>query len=223
MCLRQHFLVKEKKELSDLYWTGGPAKVQLSHSPTIPESKSAEAVRILDDFRSQCQRLWFAFSGLINGRPLAIERLHHLKVERHNRLSVGTQFPDQDQGIGRSTFAQITFGELCDGMADGGEFEQLNAKAYLVFICALWEGYTRKKIADLLQVKQREVKCELMADLCRLRNLIIHRSEKAKQTYVNKAKLLPQIWAIDPHNLVVTASMLQALIEQLNAIHVDVG
>ena len=108
-------------------------------------------------------------------------------------------------------------------MADGGEFEQLNAKAYLVFICALWEGYTRKKIADLLQVKQREVKCELMADLCRLRNLIIHRSEKAKQTYVNKAKLLPQIWAIDPHNLVVTASMLQALIEQLNAIHVDVG
>ena len=30
-----------------------------------------------------------------------------------------------------------------------------------------------------------------LADLCRLRNLIIHRSEKAKQTSIDKATLLP--------------------------------
>ena len=209
--------------MSDLYWTGGPAQVKLSHAPTIPESQSVAAVQVLDDFRSQCQRLWFAFSGLINGRPLAIERLHQLKIERHNMLSVGTQFPDQDQSIGSSTFAQITFGELFDGMAEGGEFEQLNAKAYLVFICALWEGYTRKRIEEVLQVQRNDAKCELMADLCRLRNIIIHRSERAKKDYVDKAALLPQIWKIDPDNVVITGSMLQALIEQLNSINVNAG
>ena len=50
---------------------------------------------------------------------------------------MGTQFPEQEQSVGKSTFAQITFGELLDSMAEGGEFEQLNAKASLVFIDAL--------------------------------------------------------------------------------------
>ena len=108
-------------------------------------------------------------------------------------------------------------------MADGGEFEQLNAKAYLVFICALWEGYTRKTIEEVLQVQRNDAKSDLLADLCHLRNLIIHRSEKAKKVYVDKATLLPQIWKIDPDNVVITASMLQALIEQLNALQVYIG
>lgn len=209
--------------MSNLYWTGGPAHVKLVHAPTMPKPKAEEAVQLLDDYRSQCQRLWFAFSGLINGRPLALERWRQQKVGSHNRLSVGTQFPDQDQSLGKSTFAQITFGDLFDAMADGGEFEQLNAKAYLVFVDALWEDSTRKRIADVLQVKKREVKCQLLADLRRLRNLIIHQSEDAKRSYVDKAALLSQIWNIDPDNVVITASMLHALIEQLNAIRVDIG
>lgn len=188
----------------------------------MPESKAEEAVQLLDDYRSQCQRLWFAFSGLINGRPLAIERWRQQKVASYNRLSVGTQFPDQDQSLGKSTFVQITFGDLFEAMADGGEFEQLNAKAYLVFVDALWEDSTRKRIAEVLQVKKCEVKCQLLADLRRLRNLIIHQSEDAKRSYLDKATLLPQIWNIDPDNVVITASMLHALIEQLNAIRVDI-
>ena len=107
--------------------------------------------------------------------------------------------------------------------AEGGEFEQLNAKAYLVFIDALWEDSVRKRIANVLRVKEREVKCDLLADLRRLRNLMIHRSEKAKQDYVEKVTLLPQIWDINPDDVIITASMLQALIEQLNAMHVHVG
>ena len=214
---------RERKDMTDLYWTGGPAQVKLYHPPTTPKANAAEAVRILEDFRSQCQRLWFAFDGMINGRPLALERWRKLKAERHNRVSVGTQFPDQDQSVGQSTFVQMTVGELFDAMADGGEFEQLNAKAYLVFICALWEGYTRSRIADVLQIDKRDIQCDLLADLCRLRNLIIHRSEKAKQTYINKATLLPKLWSIDPDDVVISSSMLQALIEQLNAMRVHVG
>ncbi len=211
-----------REEMAGLYWTDGPAQICLYHEPTIPKTKAVEIVRLLEEFRSQCQRLWFAFDGMINGRPLALERWGRLKAERHNLLSVGSQFPDQDQSVGKSTFAQISFGELCDAMASGGEFEQLNAKAYLVFIDALWENSTRRKIADILEIKKRDVKCDLLADLRRFRNLIVYESEKAKTNYLGKATLLPRIWEIDPDNVIVTASMLQALIEQLNAMSVDV-
>ena len=99
----------------------------------------------------------------------------------------------------------------------------MNAKAYLVFIDAVWEESARQKIADVLQVEKRDVKCDLLADLRRLRNLILLRSETAKQDYVDKAKLPPQIWDINPDYVIITAPMLQALIEQLNAVHVHAG
>ncbi len=108
-------------------------------------------------------------------------------------------------------------------MADGGEFEQLNTLALLVFIDTLWEESTRRKVADLLRVKNRDVKCDLFADLHRLRNLVIHRSEKARQEYLEKATLLTEIWTIDPDDVVITASMVQALMEQINAMRVHIG
>ena len=209
--------------MTDLYWTDGPAVVKLFHPTSIPQAHATKSVRILEDFRLQCQRIWFAFNGMTNGRSLARERWSNLSVGRHNTVSVGTQFPDAIQSIGKSTFARITFGELMDAMVDGGEFEQLNTKAFLVFIDALWEDSARKRIADTLHVKKRDIKCDLMADVRRLRNLMLHQSEDAKSSYATKAAFLPRIWTIDPDNVVVTGAMLQALIEQLNAIQVHVG
>lgn len=209
--------------MPDLYWTSGPARMRLYHDPDLPEATAKEAVSILDDFRSQCQRLWFAFDGLINGRPLALQRFQEMNPSQINTVSVGSQFPDQEQSLGKSTFAQMNFGDLLDAMAEGGEFEQLNAKAYVVFIATLWEDSVRQRIADVLQVGKRDVKCDLLADLHRLRNLIIHQSEKAKRDYVEKTTLLPQIWTIDTDNVSITASMVQTLIEQLNALQVYAG
>ena len=209
--------------MASLYWMGGPARVKLYHGSSITEYEAQEVVQLLDDFRSQCQRLWFAFSGTINGRDLAVQRFQQMKATRHNTLSVGSQFPDAEQSVGKSTFARITFGELIDGLVSGGEFEQLNAKAMLVFIDALWEDSTRRKIADPLSVKGKDVKCDLMADIRRLRNLIIHQSDSAKQDYVQKASFLPLIWTIDPNEVIITGAMLQPLFEQLNAIQVHVG
>ena len=145
-----------------------------------------------------------------------------MKTGRHNTVSVGSQFPDAEQNVGKSTFARITFGELIDGLVAGGEFEQLNAKAMLVFIDALWEDSTRSRIACLLGVKRKDVKCDLMADIRRLRNLIVHQSESAKQDYVQKASFLPLIWNIDPNELIITGAMLQPLFEQLNAVQVHI-
>ena len=209
--------------MTKLYWTGGPARVSLIHTLNVTEADSKAAVDILEDFRSQCQRIWFAFDGMTIGRALTLQQLQQQKVGRHNKLSVGTQFPDQEQSVGKSTFAQITFGELFDAMTEGGEFEQLNAKALLVFIDVLWEESTRDRIADVLHVNKNDVSSDLMADLHRLRNLLVHQSDKAKQDYVQKATILPQLWTIDPDDVIITSNMLQALMEQLNAIQVRIG
>ena len=87
----------------------------------------------------------------------------------------------------------------------------------------LWEESTRYEIAALLNVNKKDVKCDLFADLRLIRNLIVHKSEKAKRDYLKKARLLPEIWEINPDDPVITASMVQALMEQLNAMHVHVG
>ena len=209
--------------MSELYWTGGPAEIRVFYASPTSEADSIETQQILEDFLSQCQRLWFAFDGVINGRPLMVQHWQEQKVESHNRLFAGTGFPEQEQVVGRSTFANITFGELLDAMAKDGEFERLNTKAYLVFVDALWEDSVRKRIADVLQLKGRDVKCDLLADLRHLRNLMLHRSEKAKQDYVEKATLLPKIWDINSDDVIITAHMLPAFIEQLSAMNVHVG
>lgn len=107
-------------------------------------------------------------------------------------------------------------------MASGGEFEQLNTKASVVFIYALWEDGIRAKVADLLGVDKSDVRCALMGDLGLIRNVIIHQSKKAKRDYKLKASFLPQIWEIDPDDVIITSSMLQTLFEQLNAIQVNI-
>ena len=209
--------------MSTLYWENGPARVSMCHGQLADEADANAALGMLENYRSQCHRLWFAFAWGKLLQDMALHRFKETGVQRHNRLSVGTQFPDQEQSRGSSTIARITFGELFDATADGGEFEQLNAKAFVVFADTLWGESSRRGIADALHVKGNDVTSQLMGDLHLLRNLMMHQREDAKRQYVQRAKLLSRFWTIDPDNVVITASMLHALMEQLNALHVHVG
>ena len=206
---------------SRLYWTHGPMRVRIKHSSDALESEARGAVKALEEFRYQCQRLYVAFSGMVNGRSRMLEYWQGQNVSRSNSLSIGTGFPDGEQSIGTSTIARVTFGELFDGMIDGGEFDQLSSKAMLVFMYSLWEETTRGKIADALRVKRSKVRCDLMGDMRHLRNFIVHPSAKTKQDYVNGAIFLPAIWPTFPEDVSITGSMLHSFMEQLNAINVD--
>ena len=207
--------------MNRLYWTNGPMQVRIKHSADTPDADASAAIRVLEDFRLQCQRLFVAFDGMVNGRSRMLEYWQAQNVSRSNRLSIGTQLPDGEQSIGMSTIARVTFGELFDGMKDGGEFDQLSTKAMLVFMYSLWEETTRGNIADALQITRGQVKCDLMGDMRYLRNFIVHPSEKTQQEYARGATFLPVIWPTFPEDVTITASMLQALMEQLNAIIVD--
>lgn len=208
--------------MNGLYWTNGPMRVRIKHSADTPEANVTASIRVLDEFRFQCQRLYVAFNGMVNGRSRMLEHWQGQNVSRSNNLSIGTQFPDGEQRIGMSTIAVITFGEFFDGMVDGGEFDQLSTKAMLVFIYTLWEETTRGNIADTLQVKRSQVRCDLMGDMRHLRNFIVHPSEKTKQEYARGAAFLPEIWPAFPEDGTISASMVHALMEQLNAIIVEI-
>ena len=207
--------------MNGLYWTNGPMRVRIKPPSDVPDADTSAAIRVLEDFRFQCQRLYVAFNGMVNGRSRMLEYWRSQNVSRSNSLSIGSQFPDGEQSIGRSTIARVTFGELLDGMIDGGEFDQLNTKALLVFMYSLWEETTRGKIADMLHVTRGQVRCDLMGDMRHLRNFIVHPSDKTKQEYAKSARFLPAIWPNFPESDIITASMLLALMEQLNAIIVD--
>lgn len=208
--------------MNGLYWTNGPMRVRIKHSASTPEADARSALRVLDEFRVQCQRLYVAFHGTVNGRSLMLEYWRGQNASRSNKLSIGTQLPDGEQRIGMSTIAEINFGELFDGMIDGGEFDQLGTKAMLVFMYTLWEETTRGNIADALHVKRSQVRCDLMGDMRHLRNFMVHPSENTKREYARGAVFLPKIWPEFPEDPTITASMVHALMEQLNAIFVEI-
>ena len=190
--------------MKGLYWTNGPMRVRIKHSDGMLEADVRSAIRVLDEFRFQCQRLYVAFDGMVNGRSLMLGYWQGLSVSRNNKFSMGSQLPPGEQRIGMSTNAEITFGELSDGMIDGGEFDQLGTKAMLVFMYTLWEETTRDNIADALQVKRSRVRCDLMGDMRHLRNFIVHPSEKTKQEYARRATFLPELWPEFPEDGTIT-------------------
>ena len=216
--------MEEATSKSKLYWRGGPFRTSILCWPERQQHQIDKAIAILDEFRSTCQKQFIAFEPTVNGRPMAYERFSkQVKPEhRGNRFSVGTGFPDAEQLPGRSTIANITIGELLEGLKMGGDFDNQHAKAVIVFIYHLWDESYRVRIADSLGVKPCKVTCDLMGDLREIRNAIIHNSSIIEEKTLQKLKFLLGIWRIESAELVVTGTMLHALMEQLNAIRVDI-
>ena len=216
--------MEEATPESKLYWTGGLFRTSILCWPKRQQHQIDKAIAILDEFRSACQKQFIAFEPTINGRPMAYERFSkQLNPEhRDNRFSVGAGLPDAEQLPGRSTIASITQGELLEGLKKGGDFDNQHAKAVIVFIYHLWDESYRVRIADSLGVKPCKVTCDLMGDLREIRNAIIHNSSIIEEKTLQKLKFLLGIWQIESAELVVTGTMLHALMEQLNAIRVDI-
>ena len=63
---------------SDLYWTGGTFRVSLSYRLDISSDVANDAIAIIEEFRTMCQRQFIAFSGVVNGRQLAYESFRTL-------------------------------------------------------------------------------------------------------------------------------------------------
>ena len=208
----------------DLYWESGPFNSGIAIAAGVPIDGGPEAVALLGDFLSACQEHYFAFYTGIYGIGKFREMCESLFAPEHrdNIFSIGNNFPDAEQSAGHSTIAHIRQGEILDSLSEDGVFENYHAKALVVIIYHLWDEYYRPRIADVLSVNASNVKCTLMGDIRRVRNLIIHNKSLVPNYYSENLEFLPQIWTIGPGELRITHDMVHAWMEQLNSMLVTV-
>ena len=209
-------------QLADLYWTGGLFRVALRCPDNTPQHLSTKALAVLQEFRTDCQEQYCAFTAPVNGRDLAYKKLKPLVESRNSMYSVGTAFPNSEQRPGRSTIAQMAQGDLLDALAPGGAFGDLCAKALVVMMYLRWDEYFRPRIADILSVNKNAVKSDLMGDIRHLRISIIHKNSVLPSNFNDKLTYLPHIWRLNREQLTITEPMVHSLMEQINAIRVRV-
>ena len=94
--------------------------------------------------------------------------------------------------------AEIKQGGLLDNLKVGGEFEDLNAKAFVVMIFHRWDEQFRHKMAQVFSVPKNGVQCDLLGDVRHIRNAAIHENSTIDQETIDKLKMLPSIWELKP-------------------------
>ncbi len=106
-------------------------------------------------------------------------------------------------------------------MVEGGEFENLRNQALLVMIYHRWEEVYRYRISRVFGVRKNLVDCLLMGEVRLVRNVIVH--EGGVVTGELRCPFLERIWGpIGLGQLRISDVMVHALMEQLNAIQVEV-
>ena len=200
--------------------------MSIEHPRDFPQPTVNQAIKILDTFRDYCQRQYIAFYYAQAGMDYLRERDNPAPTNNPNnpnpRYSFGTQVPDGPQSPGSSTIAVINQSDLYEALKPDGEFQNQYANALVVFIYQLWSDNFRKKIADVLSILRDGVECDLMEDIRKIRNRIIHHQSDIPQNLPNKLKILSHIWNIEPGELRISSNMIRSLMEQINAIRVKI-
>ena len=227
-----------------LYLTERGKRPGIIHGAGVTEAELREGAAVLREFIAECQRNWVASNGRVNGRHMARQRYiantnRGLKRKiarfcpfeslrerwlRNGRLEGNTYIAGEYPERNYLMVARIGTSELIEAMRPGGEFEDLNAKGLIVLIYTLWEDSARKKLSKVFGLKDKnQIKCDLMGDVRLLRNMIVHRTDKARKEYEVKAEVLPRLWgSIDTESLVLVDGMVYELMGELNGIQVEV-
>ncbi len=210
-------------------WQGGPFQMSIEYPRhisqcTVNEAAGIlEAIKILEDFCSNCQEQSIIFDIARLGKDQWLDKHKHiLEKGKDNTIFFGTNFPDAYQSPGKSTTGKIPMKHLLENLKPRGEFENQLAKMLIVFIYHLWEDNCRNKIADSLSISKDRVECDLMGDIRKIRHSIIHKNSVVSQKLPNNLKILPQIWNIQPGLLIISENMVQSLMEQINALRVKI-
>lgn len=216
--------VSQMTNSQGLYWESGPYNSGIQGPALLLEASGCEALELIGEFLSACQKQHFAYNSGTYGVQKQRELFGEIFRPEHrdNTFFIGTRNPDEEQFQGRALLGQIRQGEFLDSLCENGIFQDYHAKALVVMIYHLWDEYYRPLIADALSVEASKVKCTLMGDLRRVRNLIIHDKSHVSEGLPSQLEFLPQIWSIEPGDLSITIDMVHSLMEQLNSIRVTV-
>lgn len=268
------------------YWSGGPLRVRLLHAPgAFPSEDLTKAIEVVEDFRAECHKGYFAFNGISNGRLAILETFKGILEDGRRlmegvaptssrpgsrspspvlpealsgsscsspteaNLSIGDRLPPfqgrqkvmqssvptHDRcydltgrewlvSAGRASTGTATMnqGQFLDSLAKGGEFEDLQNKAFVVMLYHRWDEWYRHRIATALGLEKEKVRSSLMGEVRHLRNVLVHDNGMVPENF--SAPLLSRAWGgVLPGFLFITDQMVTDLMEQLNAILVEVG
>ena len=205
------------------YWRGGPFRLTIELPLSIPQCVGDEVIKMLKEFRDSCQEqsIIFDIANLAKHKWLD-DHKHILEQSSDNTILFGSNFPDAYQSPGSSVTGQMSVKRLLKYLGPRGEFESQLAKMIIIFIYHLWDDNFRGRIANSLSISKNLVECDLMGDIRHIRNSIIHKDSVVEPTDLNHLKILPQIWNIETGKLVISKTMIHALMEQINALRIAI-
>ena len=160
----------------------------------------------LDEFRRSCRKYYVCYAMSSLGLKQGYDFLKSSDANPDNTLYVGKGPPSD----GKSD-ADIRIGEYFRGY-ENREFQELVARSFVIAIYTEWEEVWRPKIAEKSRVNTADVKCDLMGDLRRIRNFIIHNDWKSELEVLD--------WVVNPDEFRITEDMLRKLISQIGTMQV---
>ena len=178
------------------------------------------SIEILAEFRDRVHRLFFAFGELGLGRDLAREELQKSFKPEQRESTYTLSYPvnDDPNHIELRPIAHMQKGELLEALSRGGEFENENCNALIVFMYHLWDEHYRPRIAEVMGLeKPAQLKSDLFGDIRRIRNAIIHNRAVLSKKEYNKLRVIQSYEEIRPGKLELTVTTTQVIVAGLTS------
>ena len=201
-------------------WSGGTISV---HCVGFQPSRQSEigVSEAIQQFASECQLMFVLYDSVMRSRNPILKNLSNKKNDRDTLFVVTDTARD---GTIQKVWAQIPLRVMLGAFMQGGEFETIFAKAFVVLVYQLWEEFARHKISLALGVEHNDVKSDLMGEWRYLRNWIVHPNSESEQNFFKNANMLAKIPdSPQPGHPVVTAKMMKWMMGYLNSLNVVVS
>ena len=181
----------------------------------VSESQKQAATKLLAAFKDRVNRLFFAFGELGQGRDLLKAQIEQTFDPAHSeaRFAAAFQVNDDPNNIQLKTIAAMKQAEVIQALQRGGEFENQNCHALIVFMYHLWDEYYRPRIAAALGLEQcGQLKSDLFGDIRLIRNAIIHNQAILTEKEYSKLRMLTPLDELRIGKLKLTQKTTQLIV-----------
>ena len=187
----------------------------------VSESQKQAATELLEEFHVRVQRLFFAFGELGRGRELLKTNLEQTFDPAHSEAryfaAAASWDNDDPNNLQLKTVAGMKQGELIEALRRGGEFENQNCQALIVFMYHLWDEFYRPKIATALGLEQaRQLKSDFFGDIRLIRSAIIHNRAVLTKSQYRNLKVCKHLEELRPGELKLTSNTTQEIVAGLD-------
>ena len=185
----------------------------------VSELQRQQARELLGALKDKANRLFFAFGELGQGRDLLKTQFEQTFDPTHSEALYATvyQVNDDPNNIQLKTAAAMKQGEIIEALQRGGEFENQNCHALIVFMYHLWDEYYRPRIAAALGLEQPgQLKSDFFGDIRLIRHAIIHNQAVLTENDYIKLKMLASLPELRPGELKLTQETTQLIVAGLD-------